>query len=409
MASRIELKRLEAITSKIPPHVPSERVFDIDIFGDRAILNDPHRELASFQDRYPDIFYTPAQGGHWVISNLSLASEVLNDSRRFSTSEGTIPRPSQPLPMIPLTLDPPEHTPYRIALMRFFGPKYIKRLESHVRNTAVALIEAVATDGRCEFLRDVGAALPATVFMKLMGLPVERYEEFRALVVEYFGPINDARRIELYGTIQAEMTTIIESRRALPCDDLISRLAHEDVGGRKLAISELQSMCMLLFVAGLDTVANAATFIFYYLAGDAEMQRRLSANAALIGPFIEENMRVHGVINIPRLVVENTDLGGVSLKAGDMLLCLLSVAGRDSHDRVDLDRNVHRHIGFGAGAHVCVGQHLARLELRVLIEEWLRRIPVFTVASGFKPRFKSWVVLALEELPLNWRNFGTRS
>ncbi len=159
---------------------------------------------------------------------------------------------------------------------------------------------------------------------------------------------------------------------------------------------------MLLFVAGLDTVANAATFAFYTLAQDPALQRRLAADAARIPAFIEEVTRVHGVINIPRLVTADVEVDGVRMKAGDMVLCMLSIAGRETEDAIDLDRASHPHVGFGAGPHVCAGQHLARLELRVLLEEWFRRIPEFAPAPGFRPVFRSWVVLAIAELRLVW-------
>lgn len=390
----------------VPAHVPPELVFDIDVFNDPALKHDIHRDMAAFKTRFPPVFYTPALEGHWVVSSLTLVNQVLNDHAGFSTSEGTIPRPSQPLPMIPLTLDPPAHQPYRAALTRFFGARYIKDMEPQVRVLAIDLIEAVAARGACEFLGEVGAALPVTVFMRMMGLPLEREAEFRQLVVEYFGPVSDERRIALYGIMQAELTKLIVARRLAPRDDLISRLAHENVGGRPLSLAELQSMSMLLFVAGLDTVANAATFAFYYLAQDADLQRRLAADPALLPTFIEETMRVHGVINIPRLVTRDAEVGGVRLKAGDMVLCMLSIAGRDAEDGIDLDRTNHAHVGFGAGPHVCAGQHLARLELRILLEEWLGRIPTFGLEPGFRPAFRSWVVLAMDQLRLVWPRPG---
>lgn len=392
----------DPVTGRVPAHIPPGLVFDVDVFNDPALRQDLHRDLAGFKTRYPPVFYTPRLEGHWVVTDLALANELLNDHRRFSTSEGSIPRPSQPLPMIPLTLDPPAHQPYRAALMRFFGARYIKEMEPKVRALAIDLVEGVATQSGCEFLGAVGAALPVTVFMRMMGLPLEREDEFRRLVVEYFGPISDARRVELYGVMQDALTLLIEERQAHPREDLISRLAHENVGGRPLTLAELQSMCMLLFVAGLDTVANAATFAFYYLAQDPALQRRLAANPALLPAFIEETMRVYGVINIPRLVRQDAEIGGVAVNAGDMVLCMLSIAGRQAEDRIDLDRASHAHVGFGAGPHVCAGQHLARLELRVLLEEWLRRIPDFTLAPDFRPAFRSWVVLAMAELRLVW-------
>lgn len=391
----------------IPAHVPKDRVVDLDLFNDPGLKTDLHRKLSSLHSDHPDLFYTPRNEGHWVVTNLSLASLVLGDYEHFSSSEGSIPRPSKPLPMIPLTLDPPASLPYRTALMRYFGPRSIKERESEIRALAVTLIDGVAGRGGCEFLRSVGAALPVTVFMNMMGLPLARFDEFRDLVVEYFAPISDQRRLELYEVIRLEISSVVADRRREPGDDLVSGLARETIEGRPFSTEDLESICMLLFVAGMDTVANAVTFMFYYLAKDPVLQRSLIDDPRLIPGFIEESLRMYGVVNIPRLVTRDVELDGVRLLPGDMILCMLSVAGRDEEVAADANhfnasRPEHPHVGFGYGPHVCAGQHLARLEMKVLLEEWIKRIPAFSVPSGFVPEFRSWIVLALNRLPLHW-------
>lgn len=396
------------MTTTIPEHVPRDRVFDVDVYDGPEFKDELHGNFARFHERYPAVFYTPRSEGYWVVTRQALIEQVLQDTEHFSSSVGLIPKPSQMLPMLPLTLDPPAHTPYRVALMRFFGPKFVRRMEDDIRQQAAAMIDAVVADGRCDFLSRVGAGLPVTVFMNLMGLPLSRFDEFRTLVTDYFQPLSNESRLAGHARILRELDEIIADRQRAPKDDLVSRLAHEDIGGgRKLTADELQSMCFLLFVAGMDTVANAASFSFFHLAGRPELQQRLANDASLIPGFVEESLRMYGNINTPRIVMKDTVLDGAPMRAGEMVLVMLSLAGRDERfvadpDRFDATRAEHPHMAFGGGAHVCAGQHLARIELRAIAQEWLKRIPSFRLATGFKPVFRSFQVMAMERLELEW-------
>ena len=187
------------------------------------------------------------------------------------------------------------------------------------------------------------------------------------------------RKIELFKIIEAEMQALIDARRQERGSDLISMLLDFETKGDRFGDEELLSMASLLFTAGLDTVANAASFIFYHLAQDPTMQDRLVAEPELIPDFIEESLRMYGVVNTPRIVVKDVELGGAILKKGDMVLAMLSLAGRDGEvvneaDKFDLSRPSHPHLVFGGGPHVCAGQFLARIELRILMEEWVKRV-----------------------------------
>ncbi len=393
---------------QVPEHIPADRVFEIDIHNDPDLKSDMHRKMAAFQDRFPGLFFTPCSGGYWVITRQKLLEKVVNDFEHFSSRELFIPKSPEPLSFIPLSLDPPEHIPYRAALMRFFGPKYIREMEPHIREQAVTFIEAFAHEGETDFLSSLGALLPVSVFLKMAGLPLERFDEFRDYALNFLSPQSETQRIELYGKIQDELTQIILERQKSPREDIVSRLAHEDVGDRKLTLPELQSMCMLIFIAGMDTVANGATFAFYYLANRPDIQEKLAADISLATDFVEESLRLYGVATSPRVVTKDTELDGVQLREGEMVLCMFHLAGTDDQFVPDatsefrLDRTSHPHMAFGGGPHICVGQHLARMELRILVEEWFKRIPRYSLDPRSTPEFRSYQVMALSHLPLKW-------
>jgi cytochrome P450 len=389
----------------VPAHVPADRVFDVDLYNDRSFDVDMHANLARLYDRYPDIFFSPRSGGYWVVMSHKLITQVMTDPVHFSSRQGQIPPVEPPLAMIPLSLDPPAHAPYRMALMRHFGAKHINAMAIQIRALAADLIDKAVAGDEFEFVRTVGAGLPVTVFMQMMGLPLSRFDEFRELVLDFFSVIPEPRRIELYLQIEQEMRDLVDARVASPGDDLVSKLLQDRIGDHQASADELTAMSVLLFTAGMDTVANAAAFTFYYLAKSPDTQAALVRDPSLIPAFVEESLRMYGIVNTPRQVVRDVEVDGVHMKAGDMVFVMLSLAGRDERivsnpNDFDLSRSSHPHMVFGGGAHVCAGQFLARLELRLLVEEWVKRVSSFSIAPGFEAQFRCWQVMALSKLKI---------
>lgn len=394
-------------TLQVPANVRPEQVFSFDIYNDPGLLEDLHLGYRALQERAPEIFYTPLNGGHWMVTRFDLIESILLNPQVFSNRELEIPKTESPFVAIPINLDPPQHTPYRLLLMRQFTPRRIAALEGTIRRWAATLIERVQDQGECEFLESLGALFPVTVFMEFAGLPLDRYVEFRKVVTEFFSHIPAARRIELQGWIFRELEDVFRARMAEPRDDLFSRLATETIDGRGLTMDELLSIGFLLFVAGLDTVANALTFTFNFLAGNPAMQDLLRNEPGRIADYIEESMRRFPVTNGVRLVTRDFELAGASLKAGDMIVAPMTLAGMDDRrnpdpTRFDIDRTRRQHISFSTGPHLCLGHHLARAEMRIFIEEFLSRIPRFRHAAGYRPDWRAGVVMALESLHLEW-------
>lgn len=394
-----------------PDHVAPERLYDFDMFnvtGSDTPAENLHEAYARrLHGEAPAVFYTLRNGGHWVVTRHDEISEVVRDPEHFSASEQQIPRIENPPVFIPLSLDPPANLPYRQALMPHFSPKNVKALEEKIRYWANRLIDEVQDQGQCDFAESISSAFPVSIFMELMGMPLERLREFRALSDRFFATNVQAELHDLGGQIVGIMTELIEAKRAQPGDDLISHLLTVHIDGRPIRLDEIQNMCFLLFLGGMDTVANATAFTFRQLAGDSALQARLADNPALIPAFVDEGLRCFGIISTPRMVMKDCERFGVQFRKGDMVLSLLPISGRDERKnedphRFDIDRPKKEALTFSTGAHLCLGHFLARAEMRILAEEWLKRVPRFSVVPGSVPKYRMGYALALLELPLQW-------
>lgn len=391
----------------IPAHVRPDQVYSFDIYQDARLLEDLHSGYHAMAQEAPEIFYTPLNGGHWLVTRFDLIEQVVKDHANFSNRELEIPKTESPFIAIPINMDPPEHTPYRKMLMRHFTPRMVSALQEKMEYWAERLIDKVYARGECDFAVELGAVFPVTVFMELAGLPLDRYVEFREMVTEFFDHSTVERRIELQRQIFHELETVFIARLAEPRDDLFSRLAVEEVDGRPLTKDELLSIGFLLFVAGLDTVANAMTFAYNYLARHPDVQDRLRSDPDSVPDFVDEAMRRFPVTNGVRQVRQDMELGGAQLRAGDMIVAPLTLAGMDASrnpdpEKFDIDRERRQHISFSTGPHLCLGHFLARAEMRIFTARFLARIPRFKLRDGFKPRFRAGIVMALENLPIEW-------
>lgn len=399
-----------ALRKLVPDHIRDDQIVDYDFLEDSRIekVDDVQVGLHALHSDAPDIFYSPRNGGFWVVTRQNLMSKVLRDPEHFSSRVVEIPRIYSDNVMIPLNLDPPEHLPFRIVLMRHFDPKSIRAMEPTIRDWASRLIDAFVDKGRCEFAEEIGAAFPVSVFMRLMGYPLERFEEFRGIIHDFFRPdISAPDRVKVQNKIIGIVAEYFDLRRNEPRDDLISKLLEEKVRDRKLTSSELNSIGFLLFLAGLDTVANTLTFTFNYLAQDSALQARLAAQPEIIPDFVEEALRRFSIIQQPRIVKKDFEFLGAQLREGDMIVCSLPLAGMDERKNpnpevFDVDRKDRTHLAFSTGPHTCIGNYLARLEMRVLTEEWMKRIPRFWRAAGDRPQWRSGGVAALSKVNLEW-------
>lgn len=389
-----------------PSHVPEELVYDYDHINTPTRYGDMHDCVMQLMKDAPPIFWTPRNGGHWVAARHEHIFDIARNTEVFSSKSLQLDNPHSTVSMVPITLDPPEHTKYRLPLMQAFSPKAMQALEGAIRELTNELIDGVIQKQGCNFQSTVAEPLPVTVFMRLMGLPLERLPEFRKWAVDAFKTGDSAEQGAIFAQIGAAMAQYIQERMAKREDDLISRLLDTQIDGRAPTFEEMLSYCLLLFVAGLDTVVNAMCWGVRHLAQDQKLQASLRADPSQILQAVEELLRRYQVTAPPRTLGCDAEYAGVQFKKFDTLLLLLPAANMDpavfqDPAKVDIERTTP-HIAFNAGPHRCVGSHLARLELRVLYEEWLRRVPAFRLDPQNPATFHAGHIFTVESLHLLW-------
>lgn len=396
----------------IPAHVPPDRVLRGAMPGmDPATC--PYEQHAALHDG-PRALYMPANfmmpTGAWIISRVEDIREVFQNPEVFSSDgiAGFSRLVGEAWPLIPLELDPPDHGKYRTLLNGIFSPAKMKALEDGVRARAVSLIEAVKDKGECEFNAAFGRPFPVLIFMQIMGLPEEDFEMLIGWEHDLLHAGFDMeQRVRGAQGFLGYLRELIAKRRAAPKDDLATFVVQAEVDGRPMTDDEVLGIYYLLVVAGLDTVAASLGLHFRHLAQHPEDQARLRADPSLIPGAVEEFLRRYGIVMTSRYVTRDADMADVQVKAGERVMISTMAGSLDPTElenplQVDIDRPANRHVSFAYGPHRCLGSHLARRELIIAIEEWLKRVPAFSIKDGQDVPVKSGGLLCVESLPLVW-------
>jgi len=402
--------------TNIPANVPNDRVYDFDVYGFEMEGAEYQEGLKRLQaPEVPEIFWTTRNGGHWVVTRSEDINAILNKAELFSSHHISVPKPEegrQTLTLKPLQIDPPDHTKYRNLLAPALSPKAVKTLGEDARVLAIELIEGFKNRGECEFIGDFAAHLPIAIFMNIVDLP----ESDRALLTELADAAvrgkNEAKRNEALQKIAGYGMQKVMERRANPGTDLISTIATAKIDGVLVDDNTLAGMILLLLLAGLDTVASMLGFFAHFLACNPEHRKELIEDPSLIPNAVEELLRRFPIAILAREVKEDTEFKGVVLKAGDMIVAPTPLDGLDDRKfedplTVDFNRSKPIHATFGGGVHRCMGSMLARTELRVFLEEWLKRIPDFQVKSGADVKVSARNVATVTSLPLVWDTAST--
>jgi len=315
--------------------------------------------------------------------------------------------------MIPSEMDPPEHTKYRTLLNPLLSPTRIGQMEPAVREVCRGLVDGLADRGSCDLVTDFALQFPTKVFMGMLGVPTDDLDTLiswvhRSQHTSHADDPDGRIRDDADRAIHDFMAAIADDRRRTPRDDIVSNLLGCQVDGRPLDDRELGGMLYLLFLAGLDTVASMLGFTFTHLANHPDDRRRLVADPTLSTAAVEELLRYYSIVSISRHLTRDADMKGCPMHQGDRVIVPLATANRDpvafpQAETFTIDRTPNRHIAFGAGPHRCVGSHLARLELKVALEEWHRRIPDYDIPDGHQPQLRvGMFVTSLIAVPLQW-------
>jgi cytochrome P450 len=317
-----------------------------------------------------------------------------------------------PVPLVPIAIDPPDHTRFRRMLDPFFSPKKMAEREPELRRQAGELIDAIVAKGECEVMRDLATPFPSQVFLTLFGLPMadrDRLVHWKDAILQFTDPGSGEPTPEVL-TYALELFTylnehIAERRTDSTGSDMLTQLIHDtDEGG--MDDTEILGLCFMFVLAGLDTVTSAAGFALAKLASDSELRQRISTDFTLIPAFIEDLLRVDGPVPFaPRVTTEEVEVAGRVLPKDTRVMLSYGSADRDPSryddaDEVHLDDKTV-HFAFGRGPHRCLGSHLARLELRLILEEWHTRIPEYSLLDGREPQVP-WPTgtMGLQSVPL---------
>jgi cytochrome P450 len=317
----------------------------------------------------------------------------------------------QSVPLIPLQVDPPEHRKYRRLLDPIFAPRRMNVLEPDITRMVNELIDKFIDSGSCEFATDFAIPLPSSVFLQLVGLPLSELESFLAMKDGILRPSGTdfeeiqanqrkaAKRVEDY------FAEALKDRQKNRQDDLLSLFLDAEVESEHLTTEEILGICFLFILAGLDTVTDSLECFVARLAQHPDERTQIVDDPSIIPSAVEELLRWETpVTTVARVATRDIDLGGCPIHAGENIGLVIGAANTDEvsmpgSDQVDLNRNPNRHLAFGGGVHRCLGSHLARLELRIALREWHRRIPEYAIVPGTELSYQMGL-RHIEQLPL---------
>jgi len=403
---------IDNIMERVPTHVPQSLVLQDNPWHNDSIQ--PHewmrRVVGDGGFRYSPYSPLPQrEEGCWIAVGAKEIRAVLIDNRTFISrdSTGVAQLIGEDLVLAPLESDAPDHQRLRGILQPMFQPAAVKKLQSRIRALTMELIEGIGRQNRSEFIQDFAVKLPTTMFLEIMGLPLSDlpiFLKWEDIVMGRQGPEGMA---EAWLQIRAYLQAAIEERRRTPRDDVLGRIVSGTAEQGVNPESEALGMAMILFVAGLDTVVTALGWHFKYLAEHPAEQERLRQDPSKIPAAVDELLRAFSFTTLTRTAVRDVEVCGVSMKAGDRVVCPGALGSRDPQDyaeaeKVDFDRGALRHLAFGFGQHICLGMHLAKLELITAIECWLTNLPAFRLAQDFSPSWHGGISLGLDVLELEW-------
>ncbi len=363
---------------------------DIDFVSGAFWERDPHAELSWLRQHAPVYF----DGRVWGIARYDDIREVSRDTATYSNAGGIRPD-SGPIPMM-IDMDDPDHLRRRKLVNRGFTPKRVRSSEDRIRAVCDEIIDAVCERGECDFVWDIAAPLPLIMIGDALGVAPEDRADLLRWSDAMLRGLSDAPE-----TMQAAAdafvgygkyaTGVIAARRVEPRDDLMSVLVHAEVDGDRLDHDSLVHESLLILIGGDETTRHVISGGAFQVLADRTNWDRLRADPSLVPTAVEEMLRwVSPIKNMARTVTRDTVLRGQQLRAGQKLVLLYSSANRD--ERVfedpftfDITRHPNEHVAFGFGTHFCLGNSLARLELTVMFEQLLSRLPDLTLTDSTEP------------------------
>jgi cytochrome P450 len=343
-----------------------------------------------------------------IVTSRSGVDEVLRNPVVFSSGVSAHDLKTK-RPLIPLQVDPPDHRKYRKILDFLFSPQRMKLLEDSTTKLVNDLIDKFIDEEEIDFSAQFSGPFPSQVFLTIFGLPLDDLPRFLKMkdgairpdqvVGHEFGhPETEAYQQQTADSIYAYFEQVIEERRAgEQRDDLLSHFLTAEADGSPLSNEEILDICFLFLIAGLDTVTATLDCFFRYLSEHPADRHQIVADPDAVPAMIEEMLRWETpVMGCARVANRDTEIDDFAVSAGEQVMALLGAANLDEGEFPEAqtlvwDREGNRHLAFGGGIHRCLGSHLARLELRVALREWHRRIPDYRIKAGVELNFTAGI------------------
>lgn len=399
-----------ATAERIPATVPPELVREANFDDLTAQGDDPWRAVAKLQEGPPVVWMTEANFGRpgWVLTRHDVINEAFIDYEHFSSE-----RPGmiadllgEPVRLNPIEIDPPRHHAYRQVLNPFFTPQAMKEFEGPVRQCCRELITKFKDRGGCEFIDEFAVPFPSYIFLDLMDMPRDRLPDFIGWQDELMRASDPVVRVAAARSIYAYLKEHMAAQQANPTNALLRAMVGAEIDGRPIDYYELMGMFYVLYVGGLDTVYSTIGWIMHHIATNPHLQARLRADLSLVPRAVEEFCRAFSVVVTHRQVAKDFVFHGVPMKKGDEVNLPIMLANRDPavHENphvVDINRKA-RHVTFGTGTHNCVGIHLAKREMRIVVEEFLTTFGSICLKPGETPRYHTGRTFGLDYLPLTF-------
>jgi cytochrome P450 len=385
--------------------------------GEAAETDFDHHDVALLGDRPEDVYRSLRQlgvarstkhGGFWVLTRYEDVYRAAQDWATFSSAQGmTLPRVSlDAMPFVPIDTDPPNQTMYRHLLQPFFSPPSVARLEPTVREFVQQQVRALVQRGEGDLVAELAEPVPMLVIFELLGVP-EGDRDDLAKWAHMMAHPGDDQDVALEGATEVlvYMAQFLEQRKEDPGEGLVGRLVTAEFEGRRLSDDEILSFLFLLPGAGYDTTASALGDMFLYFGRHPERWAALREDPTLIPSAVEELLRRESpVVATARTVTEDCRFAGHDMVAGQKVLLVLAAANLDEAEfadpeQCDFARQANRHFAFGTGVHRCLGSHLARMEIRVVLEETLRHVESYRLVLD-SPIMTVGHIRGVRELPV---------
>ncbi len=355
-------------------------------------------------DRYNEGVWLPTT--YEDVTTVAQNPQVFSSAHNGVAAGGSVERGK----FAPIHLDPPDHAPVRRSMLPFFSPKRVESWRPHMQELCDHLIDGFAeraeAGGTVDASADYAAHIPAGTIAAILGLPTDDGHEFRRWIHGLeLGDNDPDLRIRVVQEMGEYFGAKIDERRAEPGDDLITELIHLEIEGERLDDDELRRILTLQLVAGIDTTWGVLGASIWHLATHPEDLAALVSGEADLQTAIEEFLRSYASVSLWRTVTENAVIGDTSVSAGDTVMMAFPAACRDpkvfdNANEVDIRRARNRHVAFGSGIHRCLGSNLARLELFVGLDTWLRRFPEFTLAPGADVTWAAGAIRGPRQIPV---------